>query len=191
MAKRTIHDIDIRTRHFCPLRQPQFQEPLRVDCLSNPTLILKERSDQTASSPHGYPRCHFLGQHLVGQAGAPGEPRCASSRACWARSVLRQWTRDGWRQLSEPLRHLHTPAPVLWSQLLTNLFSAWMEAQVFAQDRVQWGSFQSETEPDDLQTSPGYPGRIAPPVVGYPLSAPSEFWRCSFSCEIDCHLGIR
>ena len=51
------------------------------------TIILKERSDQTASSPYGDPRCHFLGvewlgQHLVRQTGAPGEPRCASSLTC-------------------------------------------------------------------------------------------------------------
>ena len=114
------------------------------------TIILKERSDQTASSPHGDPRCHFLeverlGQHLVRQAGAPGEPRCANSRACWARSALRQWTRDGRWQLCEPLRHLHTPAPVLWCQLLTNFYPVWMDVQVFAQDRVQWGLLQSET----------------------------------------------
>ena len=74
-------------------------------------------------------------------AGAPGEPRCGSSRARWATSALRQWTRDGRGQFCEPLRHLHTPAPLLWCQLLTNLYPVWMDAQVFVQDRVQWGRF--------------------------------------------------
>ena len=91
------------------------------------TLILKEeRSDQTTSSPRGNPRCHFLGvgwlgQHLVRHAGAPGEPCCGSSRARWARSALRQWTRDGVgdiRVLCEPLRHPH-------SLLLSSAASFW------------------------------------------------------------------
>ena len=37
------------------------------------------------------------------------------------------------------------PALVLCCQLLTNLYPVCMEAQVFAQDRVQWGPFPSET----------------------------------------------
>ena len=136
-------DISVRSGSF------NFRYRSALIVWATPTIILKERSDQTASSPHGDPRCHFLGAEWLGHTliGRP-EPwwtalhrfTCPLSQKC-ASSVNQRRPRT----LYEPLRHLHTPAPVLWCQLLTNLYPVWMEAQVFAQDRVQWGPFRSET----------------------------------------------
>ena len=116
------------------------------------TLILKEeRSDQTASSPRGDPRCHFLGlawsapcqARLSSRWTALREFSCPLSQKC-ASSVNQRWNRrhPGALRTTAPSSQ---PAPVLCCQLLTNVYPVCMEAQVFAQDRVQLGPFPSET----------------------------------------------
>ena len=94
------------------------------------------------------------------------------------RSVSEPKTAEDSGVLCEPLRHLHTPAPVLWCQLLTSLYPVWIRRSsrriVFSEVR-----FSSSLELGALQTSPGYPGRTAArPAGGPPLSGPSEVCRC-------------
>ena len=97
-----------------------------------------------AFSSNGDPRCHFigvewLGQHLGRHAVAPLKrvTRVHVPVEPEMRTVSEPETVEDSRVLCEPLRHLHTPAPVLWCQRLANLYPVWMEAQVFAQNRIQ------------------------------------------------------
>ena len=80
----------------------------------------------------------WLGQHLVRHAVAtvkrvtrvqvPDEPEM--------RFVIEPETVGDGRVLCEPEAPV-TEAHVLWCQLLTDLYTVWMEAKVFAHDRVQ------------------------------------------------------
>ena len=140
MVKRTMHDIHICARHF------------------SHTCLSKEVLDVSATS-HAHPRRRMV---RLGRLLASWRSPLSLSRSgvAWSTSgqtrgtpvnrvarvhapagpdvhfVTEPGTVEHSRALCEPLSHLHTPALVLWGQLVTNLHPVWVEKQVFAQDRV-------------------------------------------------------
>ena len=155
---------------------------------ATPTIILKERSDQAASSPDGDPRCHFLGMEWLGQPWwtALRKSTCLLSHKC-ASPVNHRRPRTALRTTA-PSSHACSCPLVSASDELVSCMDG---GAGLCAGSCSVRSFSiRDFEPGDLQTSPGYPGRTTPPVRGYPLSGPSEFCRCSFSCETTCHLVI-
>ena len=182
-------DISVRSGSF------NFRYRSALIVWATPTIILKERSDQTASSPHGDPRCHFLGAEWLGHT-LTGRPEPLVNRVAQVHVPVEPEVRF----ISEPETAedaLRTTAPSSLAcscplvSASDELVSCIDGGAGLCAGSCSVRSFSvRDFEPGDLQTSPGYPGRTTPPVGGYPLSGPSEFYPCSFSCEITCHLGI-
>ena len=137
--------------------------------------------------------------NLVARAHVPAEPE--------VRFVSEPETVEDSRVLCEPLRHLHTPAPVLWCPAPDELVSCMDGGAGLCAGSCSVRSFSvRDFEPRALQTSPGYPGRSALPVGGFHsegLSIPvggsqGLIWAdrarsaaALFPAKTACHLGIR